>query len=129
MNKIPAAVTRKAARAVMPPQLRQLADASAKRRRKAAQDGVLCCYREGKMIAEARNNEYRYGHDAVKQLAASRGVKPAYLYSLMDFALRFTKDDVREWTGRQMSNGQHMTEAHWLELGKIVSRGDQIKLL
>lgn len=94
---------------------------------------VTMQYNIGSQIAHITKpeNEEQYGSKAVPLLADYLNISQGAttLYNLRNFAMKFDKDFVKEWSLKPMASGNYLTLHHWLQVMKIKDEDKITKVL
>jgi flagellin-like hook-associated protein FlgL len=117
----------------MAPATQRLAKAGEDNLAKANRSFIIARYALGEMANMAKQSEAQYGGNAVEQLAMYWGIKggASPLNQLMNFAKRFTREFVTEWSLKPIANDENrsMSLQHWLQLTHVQEAQDVDRLL
>lgn len=108
--------------------LKKVADDFRKKEAIASKGNLTLRYDMGVKVKTVIEDEAEYGANAVKQLAAFLGRAETDLYDLRNVVTTYTKEEIIEFSEREMANGGHITMGHVMAIVRVKKSGDRKKL-
>ncbi|WP_394842729.1 hypothetical protein LZC95_37365 [Pendulispora brunnea] len=90
---------------------------------------VRARYRIGRLIADVKGSEQRYGARAVKNLAAALGRDEATLYRFALVAEAWTESELETLLARKTPHGEPLSFSHLVELAQMASKSERTEML
>jgi len=90
---------------------------------------VRARYRIGRLIADVKGSEQRYGARAVKNLAAALGRDEATLYRFALVAEAWTASELDVLLARKTPHGEPLSFSHLVELAQMANKTERTEML
>jgi len=90
---------------------------------------VRARHRIGRLIADVKASEQRYGARAVKNLAAALGRDEATLYRFALVAEAWNERELEALLARRTPHGEPLSFSHLVELAQMASKADRVEML
>ncbi|WP_394832168.1 hypothetical protein LVJ94_37195 [Pendulispora rubella] len=90
---------------------------------------VRARYRIGRLIADVKGSEQRYGARAVKNLAAALGRDEATLYRFALVAEAWTASELETLLARKTPHGEPLSFSHLVELAQMSNKSERTEML